>query len=311
MPIGRPIRLLASAAVLCVALCAAPLRADPDITVTGQRLDPEQAHAQAMDYVRKVGIATGLTPAARWIDPVCVEVLGVEPAIADLVAARFRAIATRAGARLGRKGCRTNALIAFSADGANYVRKLEKLDPRQFEELTGAQRDAVRNGKSPVRWWYRTGSRGTDGEATSMAPPLGFAIEGDGDVASSGATTDGGPRQNVAASKRPSLIATSSKREIKAAAVVVDVNLASGRQLSAIGEYAALVLLAEVQPLAEPPPGSILSLFAPDQPRPDVLTVQDEALLKALYALPLAREARFHRGKLVDGMTKAALGEAK
>lgn len=58
-------------------IAAAAAAAEPDITVTGQRLDPQAAHAQAADYVRKLGIAGGLTPAARWIDPVCLAVSGV------------------------------------------------------------------------------------------------------------------------------------------------------------------------------------------------------------------------------------------
>ncbi len=305
----RAALLGAVGAALCL---AAPLRADPEITVTGQRIDPEQARAQAQDYVRKVGIATGVTPAARWIDPVCLEVLGVDAPTAELVAARFRGVAQRSGAKLARKGCRTNAMVVFSADAANYVRKLEKVDPKTLEELREDQRDAARTGKAPLRWWYRTGGRGADGEGASMVAPLGMQIVGEGsDVSSSGASTDGGPRQDVFASKRPSLIATGGQREIKGAAVIVDVNLASGRSLAAIGDFAALVLLAEIRPLTEPPPGSVLALFAPGEARPDGLTVQDEAMLKALYTMPLAREARFHRGKLVDGMTRAALGEAK
>ncbi|WP_088311579.1 hypothetical protein [Novosphingobium sp. B 225] len=285
---------------------AAPLRAEPEITVTGQRLDREQARAQAVDYVSKLGIARGITPAARWIDPVCLKVLGVDAGIGGMVSARFQRIASRVGVRLARPGCRANAVIAFTPDAAGYVRDLERREPSAFDELGEVQLADMRGGNAPLRWWYRTGLRGADGDAVMAVPPLGFQITPEG-----GTSTGGGPTQDVFASKVSSLIATPGKRELKGAGVVVDVNLAQGKSLAAVGEFAALVLLAEIRPLADPPPGSILALFAPGATVPDELTTQDEAMLKALYAMPLAREARFHRGKLVDGMTRAVLGEAK
>ncbi len=290
---------------------AVPVAADPDITVTGQRLDQQAAHAQAVDYVRKLGIAGGVTPAARWIDPVCLEVTGVEPAIAVMVEARFRSVAQQAGARLARPGCRTNALITFTPDAAAYVRKLVAFDGRQFEETTSAQFAALREGKAPIRWWYRTNIRGADGDGGLSVPPSGMQIVSDGDAASTGANTDGGPRQNVIGSRKASLIVTQGKREIKGAAVVIDANLATGKPLSAVGDFAALVLLAEVQPPPVPPSGSILALFQPGQAAVDQLTGQDQALLKSLYTLPLARDARMHRGRLVGDLTKAAMGDVK
>ena len=49
----------------------------------------------------------------------------------------------------------------------------------------------------------------------------------------------------AAAARKASLIVTQGKREIKGAAVVIDANLATGKPLSAVGDFAALVLLAE------------------------------------------------------------------
>ena len=148
--------------------------------------------------------------------------------------------------------------------------------------------------------------RGAHDDAPSMTRPMGLQMSTEG-----GPSFDGGPAQDVIRLDSPSLISTGYKREIKSAAVVIDVNLASGTPLSAIGDYAALVLLAELDMPSDPPDRSILALFAPDAARPGGLTEQDDALLKALYALPMARDARFHRGKLIGGMTKAALGGAE
>ena len=302
MPSVRSIKLLVSLA----ALCAAPLHADPDITVKGQRIDKDTAHARARDYVRRVGLAKGLRPVSRWIDPICLEVLGLDRPVAALVADRVRGIAERVGARVAGGQCRTNAVIAFTPNGANYVRKLQGFDPRQLEEASEARMGQLRSGTAPVRWWYRTGIRGAHDDGVAMTRPVGLQMDTEG-----GPSFDGGPAQDVIRLDSPSLISTGYKRDIKSAAVVVDVNLANGLPLSAIGEYAALVLLAELDMPAEPPAGSILALFDPGEARPDGLTTQDEALLRQLYAMPMAREARFHRGKLVGGMTRAAVDGAE
>ena len=52
------------------------------------------------------------------------------------------------------------------------------------------------------------------------------------------------------------------------------------------------------------PDGSILSLFESSAPPRDI-TAQDLAFLRALYRLPLDRQAMQHRGQLVHGITGA------
>lgn len=67
----------------------------------------------------------------------------------------------------------------------------------------------------------------------------------------------------------------------------------------------AMVMLAEIDVDAKPT-GSILSLF-PGKTGVDDLSVNDLAVLKSLYRLPLDRNARFHRGMLMQAIIAARL----
>ena len=83
-----------------------------------------------------------------------------------------------------------------------------------------------------------------------------------------------------------------------------------GRKLDTLAAYAALVAFAEIRNLDATPDGSILGMFAAGTP-PRGLTPQDTAFLRALYRIPLDREAMRHRGQLVHEITRelAASGD--
>jgi hypothetical protein len=98
-----------------------------------------------------------------------------------------------------------------------------------------------------------------------------------------------------------SIISTQVNRAIIDANVVIDLDRVEGRSLQAVAAYAAFVAFSEVRPSEPPPAGSILGMFGAE---PDArgLTDWDMAFLRALYNLPLDRQARRHRGMLVRDM---------
>ena len=305
--------MIVRTAAIALALIAAPVAAENDIVVRGQALSKEEAAAQAKAFVQAVGIVSTVKPAARWVDPVCPKVSGLgDAAVAARVEARFRSIASAVGARLAKPGCKTNLLIGFTNDADALARQINADDPRQMIELSNAWRGRLVNGRTPMRWWYSTEVRSADGQPPVNAPLpwVGIGMEG-GEETSSGAasTTDvggdsGGGYTN---SRRASLISSNAKRAIRTATILVDVTLAQGKDLDGVIDYAALVGLAEICFSGEPPANSVLALFAPENPVYG-LTTQDEALLKSLYRLPLDRQGRYHRGWLVNGVTKALSG---
>lgn len=305
--------MIVRTAAVALALIAAPVAAENDIVVRGQLLSKEEAAAQAKAFVQAVGIVSTVKPAARWVDPVCPKVSGLaDAAVAARVEARFRSIASAVGARLAKPGCKTNLLIGFTNDADALARQINADDPRQMIELSNAWRGRLVNGRTPMRWWYSTEVRSADGQPPVNAPLPWLAISTEGGAEGGGGSAtnndaggdSGGGYTN---SRRASLISSNAKRAIRTATVLVDVTLAQGKDLDGVIDYAALVGLAEIRFSGEPPANSVLALFAPENPVYG-LTTQDEALLKSLYRLPLDRQGRYHRGWLVNGVTKALSG---
>lgn len=286
---------------------AAPAQAE-DIVVRAKALSKEEAEAKARAYVQAVGMVTTVKPAARWLDRICPKATGLaDPLVAAKVEARIRAIAGQVGARLAKPGCETNLLVAFTADADDLARRINAQDPRQMMETAPLWRGRLIEGRTPIRWWYSSEVRSADGAPPTSAPLPWLGISS-GEGADAGTTTntdiggDSGGGTNT--STRSSLVSTNAKRAIRTATILIDVTLAAGKELEAVTDYAALVGLAEIRFAGDPPPDSVLSLFAPSNPTYG-LTAQDEALLKSLYRLPLDRHGRYHRGWLVKDISKS------
>lgn len=284
-------------ALACALLAAVPVAAtstDPDdeIVVTGKALSPAEARRQAAEFVDRVGVATGQVPAARFLDPVCPRVFGLDPVRTGQVERRLRAHAAAVGARVGRPGCTGNLAVIFTADAGSMVRRIARDSHARLGEVSSADRQALLTGAAPVRWWYDTEARGKDGQREIGMPFL------------AGGTGEGGapnvPGGGTFLQYRSSLISTLSVRAIRSATVVVDVERGSGVPLKAVGDYAAMVGLAEVRQRTALP-GSILALFDRRQPVRE-LTDRDRAFLRGLYTMPLDRLARQHRQMLVARM---------
>lgn len=299
-------------ALLALALLAAstPALRAQDIVVRGGALRPEDAAARATAYVQALGIATSTKAAARWIDHVCPKVSGIaDPKVSARVVARIRRIATEAGARIGKPGCRGNLMVAFTDDGGDLARRIGAANPRLMGQVPTNWRGQLVSGAEPVRWWYSFSMRGADGKppVTSTLPWLSVDMDGGNNAVTANVDVgnESGGGYNVGTSS--SLISTNIKRAITSATVVVDVRRAEGKDLNAITDYAALVGLAEIRFVPSPPPDTVLALFQPGSPASG-LTTQDEALLKSLYRLPLDRQGRYHRGWLVKDVGKSMGG---
>jgi len=289
--------------LLLTAALSAPVAAaaqdKPPIVVNGERLSQSAARERAQQFIRAVGVATGETPAARWIDPVFPVVIGLNDAARDVAEAEVRRIAREAGAPVAAAPCAKNFAITFTPDAGAVARAIAERDPSRVAELSPEARAAVLGGNQPVRWWYITEHRSRDGTPANAG--LGGAggtnqnIEGSG---YGGAMSGGGTMQYGS-----SVLSTLSQRSIASAVVIVDTDGVEGRSLKAVAAYAALVGLAEIRQSGAKPAGSILTMFDGGTPVRS-LTRQDQAFLKALYRLPLDRKAQLHRSALVGDMTR-------
>jgi hypothetical protein len=270
---------------------------DPDdpIIVTGSRLTREQAREQAGDYVRQVGVARGLAPAARWIDPVCPRVRGIAEPYARIVEARMRGIAQETGIQTADKGCHPNISVSFVGNAEALMKVIGRRSPIRFREVPPEAREALINGDLPIRWWYLTDER-TKGGVSRVPHSI---------------PTTGAPLQVEAFGHyNSSIVGTQMNRAIVEAGVVIDLDRVEGRRLDAIAAYAAFVAFAEVRAGATPPAGSVLGMFGRDgEPQGGGLTKHDRTFLRALYRLPLDRTARRLRGRLVSDMVEAQAAE--
>lgn len=275
---------------------------DMPIVVDGARLTPDEVRERAVAFVRGAGIAGGDTPVARWVDPVCIAALGLAPRHAAPVEARMRRIAEAAGIAVAGPDCRPNVEIRFTADSRAELRRFEVDAPRRLAQVRGAERDRLLNDAAPVRWWYATGVRSRDNMRAVTAPPAWMALHGRSASGPGSGMPTGAPGVHQYSS---SLISTPAIRVLEAATVIVDISRFERMPLDAVAAYAAMVALAEIRQSDFASPGSILGLFARSGSEPRALTGWDLALLRALYSLPLDRDARRHRGILVRDLLTA------
>ncbi len=278
-------------------------RSDPEapIVVTGERPTRQQARERAVEFVRRTGVARGETAAARWTDPVCPRVLGIAEPYAGLVARRMRAIAMEAGLRVAREDCRTNVSVSFVGDAAGLMQEIDRRSPTRLNEVPRDLRDAMLTGDAPLRWWYLTETRSR--HQTRNAPQAIGTEFGGGGTGGRSAETGSQLDTESLQEYNSSIISTFGARVIIDANVVVDLDRVEGRALEAVAAYAAMVAFAEIRPSTPPPSGSILGMFDGETGARG-LTDWDMAFLRALYALPLDRQARRHRGILVREMVE-------
>lgn len=307
--LSRRFRAALLAAGLTPVLLAAPARAQPNpIVVQGERISPELARERAAAFVRTTGVAQSETPAARWTDPVCPRVLGLTPAGARSAESVIRDVATQAGATVAAEPCDSNMVVMFTANAGAVVREIARREPRRLAELDPDERRALLEGSAPVRWWHTSETRDMSGSNGGQGRTSSATLGTDMNARGRGAGGDLANDVPTTMRYSNSVISTYAARSLLSATVVIDQDAVMGRRLNALAAYAALVALAEIQPLDAPPQGSILAMFSGAE-GPTRLTDQDVGFLRTLYRMPLDRQARYHRGTLVSGMISATSGE--
>ena len=298
----RLIKTMLASALTAQAAPPPPSIDSGEVTVTGQRLTGDERRDRAAAFIKSTGIAAGERPAARWIGPICLKVVGLPAGTAATVGQRITAIAQAAGARLADTPCKPNAVVAFTDDGGSVVRAVTAKRAASLQEVAPAARKLLLTGDAPVRWWYSTQTRGKDGD-----PPSGGqsgSIIGEGSAAGAGNALPGNMDTEFQTVRGAGFISNETVRALYAANVVVDIKRLNGVGLDAVTDFAAFVALAEVRSTIAPQPDSILGVFAgPVQERR--LTAWDAALLRALYRMPLDRMARLQRGALTAAVIEA------
>lgn len=307
----RPFIDTSAGSLLVIGLCASLAAAPPPppqpnaIIVQGERGSEKEVRERAAQFVRTTGVAAGTVPAARWLDPVCVQVQGLEAVGKRAAEAKMRSVAQATGIAVAPESCRPNIVVSFTQDGAGLAQEIHRRDPHRLGQSSQREQERVLTGSAPIRWIYSTEVRGRDGARLIEGGGAGQTMPGTHDGSGAGSSLGGDSTMMHYGS---SIVSTMTNRALTSAIVIIDTDHAMGRRLDTLAAYAALVAYAEIRNREAKPDGSILGLFESGAPPRD-LTPQDAAFLRALYRMPLDREAMRHRGQLVHEITRQVAGK--
>jgi len=225
-------------------------------------LSPPPAAAQVFG-----GAARG-EPLARFEDPLCPGVAGLQVDVAEMVVGEIRQNAEALGLAVGDpQTCEPNLIVAVVNDPRGYFEDLRSRRPYLFATMLKDEREALFEGSAPVRAWIRVVTRTRDGMIVDRRENL----------------TDI-PETTVAAAH--SKIYVPTRQDIASAMVLLEPAAVRGLSVEQLGDYATMRALGGDEGAALlAPGGTILSLFdASAAAKPKGLSPGDRIFLQTLYS---------------------------
>lgn len=265
-----------------------PVRVE-DVVVSSRRLQDE-----AEAFVAELAAPPPKRGLARWRGAICIGVANLSQSVARPLIDHIATVASGYDVRIREPGCQPNVIIVFTDDAPGLARGLVEHDADAFRvrwtsQLDRGQKalDAFQNGDWPVRWWH-----------VSM-PVIGIsgqrAIRMPGDVEPIYV-----PGEGLANKGRPITDVLSK------VIVIVDIAKVEGTELPLLGDYLAMVVLAQVDP--EGGTGrfdTVLNLFH-ETGREEGLSGWDKAYLASLYGAFSERIDRYnHASSIVRDLRRA------
>jgi len=250
-----------------------------DVIVRQQRL--EQA---VRNFVDEVAAPTPGQGAARWDRRVCVGIANVRNPMAQQLVDRVSDVAMEIGLQPGEPGCKPNLLIIGSTDAGALARGLVEASPAAFRpNWTGSDRGGVAlqrfiDTDAAVRWWH-----------------VGVPVNPDTNDVAVRISVDDAWAARKTFVRQPSRLRTNLRNRLERVFVIVDFDRAEGLALNQLGDYVAMVALAQIDPEAETEGfDSVLNLFrAPASV--DGLTGWDRSYLTGLYGAELTSHSVAHQ----------------
>lgn len=256
-----------------------------DVTVTGQSL---QRTVEA--FVDEVAAPTPGRSLSRWDRAICVGAVNLRREAAQLIVDRVSAVAAEVGLQPGEPGCSPNILVIASDDANGLAQALVEARPTAFRPPYAGAAETRRSLAAfattdrPIRWWYVSLPVHRDTGAIAVRLP--------GQVPPRIATLGG-------------RLTTEVRYDLRRTFVILDMTLLEGLTLQQVGDYVAMVSLAQIDPDARTDSfDSILNVFNASVPNAR-LTDWDLAYLRSLYAAELnRRNPRAQEGEVGDIMVR-------
>jgi len=255
---------------------AAPPAPAPPTEVTGVIVEATPHTAEvARGYIdRFADPPARAISLATWRTPICLSVENLDPHVTMLLSAQIAARAAAVGVKTRTEGCAPNVMIVATSDGRMTAASLVEDHPRAFflNADTQGDKSALRQfteRDAPVRWWtigaqYDTQMRGF------MEQKWGSNV--------SGRAFSWQPSVDPLTTFNANLV-----RAMVRTIVVVDASETAHVPVDALGDYIAMVVLAETDP--EGPVENyptILNLWRRPAEIP-AMTAWDELYLRSLY----------------------------
>ena len=205
---------------------------------------------------------------ARWDRRVCVGVVNLRQTAAQTLIDRVSDAATLIDLEPAGPGCSPNILIIATDDADGLANALVERQPHAFRpQYSGASQsarklEAFRTTTKPVRWWHVSMPVTRDGGAPAVRLP-GY----------------GAPM--IPGSGR---LTTEVTNRLLRSFVILDITKMEGTSFEQVGDYVAMVALAQIDPDADTSSfNTVMNLFD-DPSHSETLTDWDQAYLRALYS---------------------------
>lgn len=265
-----------------------PVRVE-DVVVSSRRLQDE-----AEAFVAELAAPPPKRGLARWRGPICLGVANLSQSVARPLIDHIATVASGYDVRIREPGCQPNVIIVFTDDAPGLARGLVEHDADAFRvrwtsQLDRGQKalDAFQNGDWPVRWWH------VSMPVIGISGQRAIRMPGDVDpiyVPGEGLANKGRPITDV----------------LSKVIVIVDIAKVEGTELPLLGDYLAMVVLAQVDP--EGGTGrfdTVLNLFH-ETGRDEGLSGWDKAYLASLYGAFSERIDRYnHASSIVRDFRRA------
>jgi hypothetical protein len=273
-----------------------------EVVVRGRRMSEieDDLRIYVRDFIGEVVATPPGRGFARWYRHVCVGVHNLEPSAAQYIVDRISSLALDVGLAPGEPGCRPDVNIVFATDAKEVATQMVESDRRVFMRVGGhagmdlgrvALQDFVKSEKA-VRWWHVS----LPVNARTGAPAIELSK-----------TCGAGHCPPTVAVAGPSRIHNGTRDDLMYVIIIVDATKLNGTTWQQLGDYLAVVSLAQVDPKTSPAAfDSILNLFT-NPAAYSGLTDWDRSYVRALYEFDQERIAELQTNEIVSRIAKREL----
>jgi hypothetical protein len=294
-----------SLAQLLLAPGASAQNKTESVTVTGQAA-PQTRDETLGGFARSYVAPSRLTgKLARWVDPICPLIIGLQPDEKLAVRERLKTDARSVEAPVQPgQACRPNIIVAFATDPQELMTKVIEehwnLARTVFGDIDGKMHARkLSKISAPIQAWYGTTTRDVRGFSGSQDVPWPEA-------------------SRYCAPSAPCYVTQGSflddgiKSVFSTVFVVVDLNKVAGREIGTIADYVAMLALSQTDAFAtcrNMP--SITNLLVPGcdvSLKATALSDADLAFLRAVYKTNGGDRINLAIGDIVRKMEKSPAG---